>query len=106
MPVAYLDEARTPRLLEPLPPSCIRPRRERRYPKSSSRAALKERDGAVCMRCGAPERPGEPGDDGTIWGGFYLERHHVYAFTLGGCSHPHNLVMLCQPCNLDVGVVS
>lgn len=110
-PAAYtIDSLGIPRLISPLPETCVKPRRTRFY-------AMKTRDivyRACCYRCvvcGRTEGPlihhsDESGDYVTSANGVWLTLHHVVAHSRGGCSHPHNLVVLCDQCNNRIGVSS
>lgn len=106
MTIARLEYG-IPRLLQPLPRTCIRPRRKRYYARGV-RQRVYERDGHRCIIChrgdGGVRQP-----DGIVLyppGTTWLTLHHVHAHTLGGCSHDHNLVTLCGDCNTQIGVAA
>lgn len=50
--------------------------------------AVGRRDGFKCAACGSVDR---------------LQLDHIEPVTLGGETHPNNLQLLCQPCNLRKG---
>jgi hypothetical protein len=61
----------------------------RSYISVGIRSAVYERDGSMCVKCGAR-------DDLTL--------DHIYPWSLGGPDTVDNLRVLCRPCNSRKGV--
>lgn len=104
------------------PPECRRRPGRRRQPIAASvRAAVYARDGWRRKWCDAAA--GDQSRPVLVWVPKRLKRyrnlpdsyrtyavhltlHHLYAHTLGGCDHAHNLLTLCNQCNSEAGVTN
>ena len=68
---------------------CLAPGyRHPRQVSAAARAFVLQRDGALCRACGREDT---------------LTIDHYIPWIRGGCSHPHNLQVLCGPCNARKG---
>lgn len=65
------------------------------------RAAIMERSGGRCERCGATQedRPADWPAKRT-----FIETHHKVQVAEGGDNSPENMEMLCRPCHLAIPV--
>lgn len=70
-------------------PECITPERRQRHASKSVKMFVRKRDRYRCVVCGRRNN---------------LTLDHIVSRALGGCSHAHNLQVLCKKHNEEKGL--